>query len=295
MTIEKKAKWIAGGLTVLLLLAIASTLFFYNSGQAYKSSADRARLAQDSILAVKQLLDKEIHDARIELENSKGRNAELDKKLADAEAALNEKQVRIDKLLAENATVASLRKQLRDLKADRVTMEKQIQSLQEENQLMYTDNLQLSNTAHQLKLENQKLRDELNAAELANSKAGNFRVDMMRTKSKVTAKAKRTNEIGISFELPANISSETAGSEEIYLVILDPQGKPVANKSNKNITLKDGRAVTAVKTIEADLSKNPQTVSLNVKLDNKMKSKGVYKIQVFTADGLLGASQLRMN
>ncbi|CAN5913457.1 hypothetical protein BH11BAC7_BH11BAC7_08640 [soil metagenome] len=294
MTIEKKARWIAGGLTVLLVLAVSSTLFYYNSGQAYKSDADRARLAQDSILAVKQLLDKEMQDTRIELENSKGRNAELDIKLAESEAALHEKQMQIDKLLAENATVASLRKQLRDLKTERLSMEKQIQSLLAENHQLQEDNLRMSQNIGQLERDNMSLQDKLYAADVLNSRAGNFRVDMMRNSSKVTAKAKRTNEIGVSFELPSTISSAT-GSKEIYLVVLDPQGKPVANKSNKKITLKDGRTITAVKTQTADLSGTPQTISLNVKLDSKMKQKGIYKVQVFTEDGMLGATQMRMN
>ncbi|MEO5642521.1 MAG: hypothetical protein ABIQ40_14215 [Bacteroidia bacterium] len=294
MTIEKKARWIAGGLTVLLVLAVSSTLFYYNSGQTYKSDADRARLAQDSILAVKQLLDKEMQDTRIELENSKGRNAELDKKLAESEAALHEKQTQIDKLLAENATVASLRKQLRDLKTERLSMEKQIQNLLAENHQLQEDNLRLSQNIGQLERDNMSLQDKLYAADILNSRAGNFRVDMMRNSSKVTAKAKRTNEIGVSFELPSTISSAT-GSKEIYLVVLDPQGKPVANKSNKKITLKDGRTITAVKTQAADLSGTPQTISLNVKLDSKMKQKGIYKVQVFTEDGMLGATQMRMN
>jgi hypothetical protein len=295
MTIEKKARWIAGVLTGLLLLTITSTAFYYNSGQNYRSEADKARLSRDSVLAVKQLLDKEVQDMKIDLLNVKGHNEELDKKLSDSELALQEKQNLIDKLMAENATVFSLRKQLKALKADHATMEKQIQDLLAENQQLQSLNASLVQNVSRLEKDKLALQEQLNLADKLNSKAGNFRIDMLHNSNKVTAKSKRTNEIGISFDLPANLSDENPGNKEMYLVILDPQGKPVQNKSNKNFTLKNGNTVSAIKTQIVEWSKNPQTIKMNIKMENKIRSKGVYKIQVYTEDGMIGASQMRMN
>src|SRR5690349_6822995 len=109
MTTEKKAKWVAGTLTGLLLLAMVTGFYQYKQGQNYKSDAETALLRQDSILAVKQMLDKELADMRIELGNAKGRNAELDEQLLARENSLKEKQTEIDRLIAQNATVQSLR------------------------------------------------------------------------------------------------------------------------------------------------------------------------------------------
>lgn len=295
MTIEKKARWIAGVLTGLLLLAVISAGYYYNTGRNYKGEADKARLAQDSILAVKQLLDKEMQDMNTALENAKGRNAELDRKIAESELTLRDKQTQIDKLLAENGTVSSLRKQLKDIKAERVTMDKQIQDLLAENQQLQAQNGILTKNISQLEKDKLALQDKLNAADIANSKAGNFRIDMLRNSSKVTAKSKRTNEIGISFDLPANLSSETSGNKEIYVVILDPQGKPIGNKTSKTVQLSDSRNITPAKTLNIDLSRNPQTINSNIKLDGKLRQKGIYKIQIYTEDGMIGASQVRMN
>ncbi len=295
MTIEKKARWIAGTLTGLLLLAVISTAYYYNTGQNYKGEADKARLAQDSILAVKQLLDKEMQDMNAALENAKGRNAELDKKIAESELTLRDRQAQIDKLFAENGTVSSLRKQLKDIKAERVTMDKQIQVLLADNQQLQLQNGILIKNISQLENDKLALQDKLNAADLANAKAGNFRVDMLRTSSKVTAKSKRTNEIGISFDLPANLSSETSGNKDIYIVILDPKGKPIGNKTNKTVQLGDSRTITPAKTLSIDLSRNPQTINSNIKLDGKLRQKGIYKIQIYSEDGMIGASQVRMN
>ncbi len=295
MTIEKKARWIAGTLTGLLLLALTSTVYYYSSSQDYKDEADRARLSQDSVMAVKQLLDKELAAMNAELGKAKGRTEELDKKIAESESILRDRQAQIDRLLADNATVSSLRRQLKDLRAERATMEKQLQDLLAENQQLLSENERLAQNVGRLQQDKLLLQEKLDAADLANAKAGNFRVDMIRNSSKVTAKAKRTNEISVSFDLPENLSAETGGNKEIYLVILDPAGKPVRNKSNKEVTLKDSRTITAVKTTDIDWSRNPQTVTMNVKLDSKLGQKGIYKVQIFTEDGMAGASQLRMN
>jgi hypothetical protein len=295
MTIEKKARWIAGTLTGLLLLAVISTTYYYHTGRTYKNDADKARLAQDSILAVKQLLDKEIQEMKISLDKAKGQNAELDKKIAASELELHYKQNQIDKLTAENAAVFSLRKQLKELKSDRAIMDKQIQDLLAENQQLRNQNSLLAENISLLEKDKLILQDKLNNADLLNSKAGNFRVDMQKHNGKVTAKSKRTNEIDISFDMPANISSASAGNKEIYIVILDPQKKSIGNKAGNTIRLKDNRTITPAKTQSIDLARNPQTVNSSIKLDGKLKLKGIYIIQIYTSDGIIGSAQVKMN
>ena|GEM_PF-2569767 len=48
-------------------------------------------------------------------------------------------------------------------------------------------------------------------------------------------------------------------------------------------------------TQSVDRSKSPQEVSLRVKLDGKLKQNGIYSMQIFTEDGMLGSARLRMN
>lgn len=292
---EKKAKWIAGTLTGLLLLALGTTFYYYHTGLNYKSEADQARLSQDSVLAIKQLIDKELFETRANLEDAKGKNAELDAKLSAADSVLLVREQKISQLIAANATVASLRKQLAEMRTQRATMDKQIQDLLAENQQLTADNSRLAKSISQLELEKIALQDRLNAADLAASKAGNFRVEMLRNSSKVTAKSKRTNEIGVSFDLPANLSAATGGKRDIYLVLLDPKGKPVQSKTSKSVTLKDGRTIVPMQVQTIDLAENPQTVSMKADPGSKMKEKGIYQVQVFSEDGLLGAAQVRMN
>jgi hypothetical protein len=295
MTIEKKAKWIAGTLTGLLMLAMVSSVYLYNDGQGYKSDAERARLSQDSVLAVKQLLDKEIADMRIELADAKGKNAELDERLVQSETALTEKQTRIDKLLADNASVHSLRNQLKELKAERETMNLQIQNLLAENLSLQADNQSLRNSINLLEGEKLALQTKLNAANQSANRAGNFRVDMLRNNGKVTSKAKRTRDIRVSFDMPLNSANGTAGKTDTYLVIIDPQGKTVTDKKTKSVTLNNGTVISPLKTQSVDLSLSPQTVQMNVSLESKVKDNGIYKVQVYTLDGMIGSSQITMN
>lgn len=295
MTTEKKAKWVAGTLTGLLLLAMLAGVYQYNRGQDYKSEAETALLRQDSILAVKQMLDKELADMRIELGNAKGQNAELDEQLLAKERTLLEKQAEIDRLVAQNATVQSLRNQLAQLKSERETMNLQIQALLTENQALSADNQRLRNSIITLEGDKLALQEKLNAADRTGNRASNFRVDMMRNNGKVTAKAKRTRDIKVSFDMPMNNSDETTGSKEVYLVIVGPDGKAVRNDAATSVILTSGTVIDPIKTKKVEMKDNPQTVVMDVSLDSKVKSGGVYKVQVYTMDGMIGSSQIKMN
>lgn len=295
MTTGKKTKWITGALAGLLLLATVSGIYFYNEEQHYKADAGRARLAQDSVLAVKQLLEKEIFDIRAELALVKVQHGTLGQKLADSERLLGEKQLQIDKLLAENATVTALRRQLKELRAEKEKLNRQIQELLAENLQIQGANEQLARKVELLEREKQELQGRLLDADRKGNRAANFRVEMMRNKKKVTAKAKRTNEINVSFDLPANLSGETRGEKKMYLVVLDPKGNPVKDKSASVLTLENGQQIIPVSTKTISTSANPQRVVFRTELGQKVKSGGIYKIQVFAEDGLIGTSEVRMN
>lgn len=295
MTTEKKAKWVAGTLTGLLLLAMLTGVYQYNRGQEYKSEAETALLRQDSILAVKQMLDKELADMRVELGNAKGKNAELDEQLLEKENTLKQKQTEIDKLVAQNATVQSLRNQLTQLKSERETMNLQIQTLITENQTLLADNQRLRNSILTLESEKVSLQEKLDAADRTGNRANNFRVDMMRNNGKVTAKVKRTRDVKVSFDMPMNNSEHTSESKEVYLVIIGPDGKAVRNDATNSVVLANGTIIDPIKTKTVEMKDNPQTVVIDISLDNKVKSDGVYKVQVYTMDGMLGSSQIKMN
>lgn len=295
MTTEKKARWIAGTLTGLLLLAMLTGVYQYNRASDYKSETEAALLRQDSILAVKQMLDKEIADIRAELDNAKGRNTQLDQELLACENSLKEKQTEIDRLMAQNSTVQSLRNQLSQLKSERETMNLQIQTLLTENQNLSSETQRLRNNIVTLENEKLALQEQLKAADLSGNRASNFRVDMMRNNGKVTAKAKRTRDIKVSFDMPSNNSEQTDGTKDVYLVIIGPDGKAVRNDATTSVVLTSGTVIDPIKTKSVDMKNNPQTIVMDIDLDDKVKNGGVYKVQVYTMDGMIGSSQIKMN
>lgn len=295
MTTERKAKWVAGTLTGLLLIAILSGVYQYQSARGYQSESERARLQHDSILATKQLLDKEIADLRIVLADEKGMNAELNERLLSAEQSLNEKQKQIERLIADNASVSSLRAQLKELRAQKDALNAEIANLKAANLQLTGENQRLSAAIATLEGDKLALQNKLLEADKSASKAGNFRVDMLKNNGKITAKAKRTRDIRVSFDLPANIAPPQQTNAEVYLVIIDPQGKMIAGKNAKKVRLDDGGEITPVQTQTVDFSRNPQTVIIDVELDAKVKAGGVYKVQLYKQDGMMGSSQIMMN
>lgn len=294
ITNQQRSRLISGVLAGLLLLALGTSIYFFSDAKASKALTDRVRLQQDSVLAVKQLLDKEIFQLHIDLDSAKGKNARLDQQIAANEKQLREKSILIDKLLAENATVKTLQHQLKDIRQQRETMNKQLQELLAENGRLSSENTRLQNSVSQLERDKNELQEQLNKVSIAATKAGNFRVEMQRDNTKVTAKHRRTSQVSVSFDLPSNLTA-TSADLPLYLVVLDPGGKAVKSKTTKTIVLKDGQSITPIVMQSVDRSRNPQTITMNAKPDGKMSSKGIYRIQVYTDSGLIGSAQTRMN
>lgn len=295
MTTEKKAKLFAGTVTGLLILALMGSLYFYNTGQTHKSDAAKAHMAHDSILALKHQLDQEIAGMRNELASAKGRNEDLDRKLAESTSELNMRQAEIDRLIAANANSNALRRQLTDLKAERESLNEKILALTTQNQNLSAENQRLLNSINVLENDKLALQNKLSATDFAANRAGNFRVDMRKNNGKVTSKAKRTRDVLISFDMPANAAPPGNLKNNLYVVLVAPDGIPVTNKSSKSVTLNNGNVITPIKTQGVDMSQNPQTVEIVLSLDDKIKSKGIYTVRVFTNEGLIGSSQITMN
>lgn len=271
-----------GTLTVAALLLLSLSGWLWVNNKDLEKRADQATLRQDSILASKLLLDKEIHDLNLVLAENSHKNAALDSTILGINALLSEKMKVINGLSAENASVKRLKKELNDLKALRQKFERQVQELLAENA--------------QLKAENRLLADKLAARVIPLPEVlvntGNFRITLQRSNSKPTLRSGKIRNVSVSFEVKSN-SKETV-SQNVYVLAKDANGNVISEASPAEFAQIKGETVSYSAKQKVEIGETARKVAVTIKASARIKAKGVITLLVYSDnEGLIGSAEVQ--
>ncbi len=183
-------------------------------------------------------------------------------------------------------------------------LEKDIASLRDENVSLASSNhelnteltaskdevINLNSKVMNLTAANTKLTSRLKILAPAGFRADNFTVTSADKKDKLTTKGKRINEVTVRFDLN-NIPEEFQGNREIYLVLTEFNGNPVAVVPGKEVNLKFGDQPVNVRA--ADLEKvnlkDRQSMTMSFEPTDDM-TPGTYNLMVYADNGYLGST-----
>ena len=285
----QKTKVIAGISTILLVtsLIFSGNYYFENKGLHKENRSEK--LKSEKLLSEKLLLDKEISGLRGNITSLMGKNKDLDNYLNDANAKLDQKEAEISRLTKENKKVKSLQKELNDIKKIRIELNKQISEMNDIINQLRNENDGLANQIQYLQAENQSLHARI--VKMNNNKAGNFLVEVTKSrKDKLTARAKQTDKITVSFDVPEMI---TAGKKNVYMVIVDPKGNAIENEKIAKTTLNfEGNTKTIVPCAMKEI-KNVRRASMSYEADEN-HGPGIYKIEIYSEDAYLGGAEVKL-
>jgi len=238
-------------------------------------------------IAVNDTLSSDLKAKVAEVEDLKVRIAKAKKELKSS--------------LANNEQIKSRLNQMEELK---VALEKDIENLKAENSTLAQGNanlnMELAQTKDQvttlntqvmsLTSANEKLTSRLKTIAPAGFRADNFTVTSETKNNKITSKGKKIDEITVSFDLN-NIPEEFQGNREIYLVLTEFNGNPVAEVPGKDVNLQVGD--TPVKVHVADLEKvtlkDRQSVKMSFEPTDDLDP-GTYNVMVYADNGYLGGT-----
>src|SRR6478609_3621138 len=127
MSTDNRRKLMALLITTLLFIGISGILFFNNHALKTKINDQHEQL--DSLAYFRDHLKLELKTIREELNTYKGKSAELDQLLNEANRAIEEKEIRIKQLSRDHAEVKRLKAELADLKKLRDQYLKRIEEL----------------------------------------------------------------------------------------------------------------------------------------------------------------------
>lgn len=284
-TAEKRDRIIAAASTALFVVALVGMVIIHDSNRSLEDLLNGAKLKNENILSEKLSLDKEIKNYKAQLAALKGKNSELDKYLATAEADLAQKEKELKAAQGQKTSA----KELANLKKMRGDLEKQISSLSAQIATLEASNTSYSTQLASLTAKNKELmaNNELMKAFAAN----NYRVETSRGKNdKLTVVARKTKRLKMGFDLPQTVV------ENIQFKIKTPEGK-VIDKEEEGLTativdMEDGSDLIASLEPMGDFEVNRR---IEMKYEPKKKlGKGVYTIDIYNGTTYMVSCQVKL-
>jgi predicted RNase H-like nuclease (RuvC/YqgF family) len=292
-------------MSVLFVIAIAFGVMFYNR---HNESSHRAIDLSTQLETTKTQLEGELAALNTSYTNEIATNDTLSAELKQKIAEVEDLQVRIAKakkdLKSSYANNKEIQARLAQMEELKVALEKDIATLRDENVALAASNHELNTELTSTKDEvidlntkvmsltaaNSKLTSRLKILAPAGFRADNFTVTSADRNDKLTTKGKKIDEITVTFDLN-NIPDEFQGNREIYMVITEFNGNPVAVIPGKEVNLNFGDQAVNVRA--ADLEsvdlKERQSMKMSFEPTDNLNP-GTYNVMVYADNGYLGST-----
>jgi len=290
---------------VLLIGSIAFGVMYYNR---HNDASHRAMDLSTQLDNTRTQLQGELATLNTAYDDQIVKNDTLSAELQQKVAEVEDLQARIDKarkdLKSSQANNKQIKARLDQMEELKIALEKDIATLRDENVSLAASNHELNTELTSTKDEvvnlntkvmsltaaNSKLTNRLKILAPAGFRADNFTVTSADRRDKLTSKGKRIDEITVKFDLN-NIPEEFQGNREIYLVLTEFNGNPVAVVPGKEVNLTFGDQPVNVRA--ADLEqlnlKERQSVTMSFEPTDDLNP-GTYNVMVYADNGYLGST-----
>tara|TARA_Y100001972_G_C7667339_1_gene337890 strand:- start:8187 stop:9065 length:879 start_codon:yes stop_codon:yes gene_type:complete len=291
MNTSSRESRVAIGVTLLFLLAMGFAIFYFSDGRNLKKDLTSEKVKSEKMLSEKLALSKELDKLKNEIDSYKGKNASLDKSLADLKSKLQKKEAEFNRMAANSSP--NYKKQFQELQAIKADLDKTLARLNEELSALQSENNDLRTSLAMMEANNEQLA--VNNKNLTRMIVNNLEAEAQKKNNKLTVNAKKTKEIILAFEVPASMS------EQLKFNIVFPDGKQVASNNSKNITyavnhkdfvFSDAEVVASTQNlfVKSDDSKQ---IALSYKADSKLKP-GTYQIDIYSENEYLGSCRMKL-
>jgi hypothetical protein len=276
---------------ILLLLSVALNIYQWRN---HTTSVNTYEQKVDTLVVERVNVEKELSDAKAELEKYRGISANLDSLLDEAQAKIDEQSQKMKAIGAreKNAKVlnAQMQQQLADLQMLRDDYLGRIDSLLIANQQLVAEKEQLTTNVQSL---SKNLETTVATASVLKSEYIKAKTYKRKGNGKYveTALAKRTHKIDLCFDVLDNKITKP-GEKTVYLKITEPGGKPVGNKSTGSNSFKtsNGDEVMYATSKVIDFTGAKQNVCMNYEeQEDKKFPPGTYMVEVYIDGNLSGA------
>jgi predicted nucleic acid-binding Zn-ribbon protein len=290
---------------ILLLLLINGVALYllYSENKAKKDLGDQKIALEHDFKNLTDTLDAK----KVELEQFKGKNVELDSMITAKQTEIETQKKTIAGLFAKGKMnkkeLDEAKAKIAQYEASIADLQKKVEELTQKNQQLTSQNQQLTTDLTTEKQTTAALNQDL-AVKNKKVELGsllpvrNIEVLGIATKKngkEVTEKkAKKTEGIKVSFQTGDNKVLE-AGNVSIYLRIINPKGETISVVDKGSGTIKaadSGETIQYTKKLDFDYAQTNKGVSYTWALDNK--DAGTYKVELYQSGYLIGKGELQL-
>lgn len=279
---KKKSNGKVAVLLVLLLLSVAGNIWQFFNTREVRIESEKMTMEMDTLSARKLELEKEFSSVSQELDQFRGRSAEMDALLAEADAKIEEQRKQISGLIEQKKDYQILQARYADLQKLKNTYLQEIDRLMAENKELKYQNTSLSVKVDQLGEKNAELTEKVgyaSALKIQNVRLTPYK-SMSKGKQKEVEKASKADKINIKFTVLPNKLSEM-GPKTAYVRIINPSGLVMAdiNESTKKFVTRDNKEMTFSRQVTFDYDGTSTTREVN--WEQEMFTVGTYKIEIY--------------
>lgn len=247
--------------------------------------------AYDDQIKVNDTLSVSLQTKIAEVEDLQTRIAAARKELKTSQANNSKIKARLDQM---ESLKTALEADIVSLRDANVTLTASNQQLNTELTYSKEEISNLNTKVMSLTASNDKLGNRLKVLAPAGFRADNITVTSADRKDNPTSKGRKIDEITVTFDLN-NIPEELQGSRELYLVLTQFNGNPVAVVPGKDVNLTFGSEAVNVRA--ADLEKinltNRQSVTMSFEPTDDLVP-GTYNVMVYADNGYLGSTGFKV-
>ena len=286
-------------IALLLLINGVALYLLYSENKAKKDLGDQKIALQNDFKNLSDTLDSK----KMELEQYRGKNAELDSLITAKQEEIDHQKKTISGLFAKgkmtSTELAKAKEMIVQYEASIADLQKKVDELSKQNQALTAQNQQLSTDLSSEKQNSSTLSEqnkglskkvELGSLlQLRNMEVVGVTGKKNRKGEDITInKGKKTEQLRISFETGDNKVLE-AGPVSLYIRLLNPKGETisVADQGSGNIKMAEsGEDVQFTKKADFDWSQTNKKVV--VYWSSNVKEAGTYKVEVYQSGYMVG-------
>lgn len=291
------------GIIILLLLLNCGTLYLYLTTNKAKTDLGEQKVALENDF---KTLSDTLDSKKMELEQFKGKNAELDAEITAKQDEIDQQKKTIAGLFAKGKMtgkeLAAAKEKIAQYESSIGDLKKRVEELTQQNQELNTQNQQLSTdlttekqTTSKLSEQNQGLSKKVELGSLLQLK--NISVAGIKKKGngkEVDVKRiKQVESLRISFETGENKVLD-AGNLALYIRIINPKGETisVADQGSGTLKLADGQDIQYSKKADFDYAQSNKKIS--VYWSQNLTAAGTYKVEVYQSGYAIGLGQVEL-
>ncbi|MBX2903374.1 MAG: hypothetical protein KF872_07430 [Chitinophagales bacterium] len=299
---SNKGIYIAAIVVLLLLNGVLGYLLYVNNSE--KKDLEVAKQELDNQY---QGVLTELEARKAELEQYKGKNAELDSIITARQNEIENYKGEIESLLKKgkitSAELAKARQLIDKLKAENKELQGKVEELTKANEMLTQENQQLGKSLEDEKKNTESLTQEKEnlskkVALGALLKLNNLKVIGVHIKNsgkeEETSKLKRVSKLKISFETGENKVAEK-GNMKLYLRVINPKGETIAVRDQGSGTFKladSGDDVQYSRVADVDYQQSNKKISID--WSSNINMEGTYKVEVYQSGYLVGKGEVKL-